>query len=85
MIQLPGKDFPIVDDDGVTIDQFQGWMNSITQLVNFLEIAEGSGSPEGVVFAKQKKLYFNLTGGAGTRVYIKTTNELINTGWLAIG
>lgn len=85
MIQQPGQDFPIVDKDGATIDQYQGWINSVTQLLNFLEIAEGNGSPEGVVTAKKKKLYFNLTGGAGTTVYIKTTNELVNTGWLAIG
>ncbi|HEX7762071.1 MAG TPA: hypothetical protein VF433_00445 [Cellvibrio sp.] len=59
-------------------------MDSITELVNLLEIADGNGSPEGVVEARKKKLYFNNTGAPGTRVYIKTTDSG-NTGWAAIG
>ena len=86
MIIPPHRDYPIVDGMGIpSIDQFAPWMEAISALVSFLEIAEGNGTPEGVLLAEKKKLYFNLTGAAGTLVYIKTTNGDVNTGWVAIG
>lgn len=86
MINPPHRDYPIVDSAGLqTIDQMQPWVLAITNLVNFLEIAEGDGSPEGVLLADKKKIYFNNTGSAGTLVYIKTTASNVNTGWVAIG
>lgn len=85
MITPPHRDFPIVDSSGVpTIDRMAPWMDEICNLVNFLEIAEGSGSPEGVIFAEKKKLYFNNAGASGTLVYIKTTDGTVNTGWVNI-
>lgn len=86
MIIPPHRDYPIIDAAGVpTIDRMAPWMEAISNLVNFLDISEGNGSPESVVFAERKKLYFNLTGAAGTFVYIKTTDGTLNTGWVAIG
>ena len=86
MIIPPARDYPIVDADGVAMPiEMRGWMESISTLVNFLELAEGAGSPESVVFAPKKKVYFNTTGAAGTLVYIKTTDETLATGWVAIG
>jgi len=64
--------------------EMRGWMEAVTALLNALDIAEGAGSPEGVLEAEQKKLYFNTSGGAGTWIYIKTTTSG-NTGWVAIG
>lgn len=85
MITTPHRDFPIVDAAGVPgIDRMAPWMEAITNLINFLEIAEGTGSPEGVVFADKKKIYFNLTGAAGTLVYIKSTDNTLNTGWVVM-
>jgi hypothetical protein len=85
MIIPPHRDYPIVDANSVaTIDAMRPWMEAISEMVNFLEIAEGAGSPEGVVFAAQKKLYFNTTGAAGTFIYIKTTDATVNTGWVNI-
>lgn len=64
--------------------EMRGWMEAVTALLNALDIAEGAGSPEGVLEAEQKKLYFNTAGGAGTWIYIKTTTSG-DTGWVAIG
>lgn len=86
MIIPPHRDFPIVDANSVaTIDAMRPWMEAISEMVNFLEISEGAGSPEGAVFAEKKKLYFNTSGSAGTFVYIKTTDGTLNTGWITIG
>jgi len=47
-------------------------------LVN-LEILDGKGSPEGLVFARFKVQYLDtLTND----LYIKTTNNNVNTGWV---
>lgn len=86
MITPPHRDFPIVDSAGIPDAYLMApWMESISNLVSFLEIAEGNGSPEGVIFAEKKKLYFNNAGASGTLVYIKATDGTLNTGWVAIG
>lgn len=71
---------PIVDKNGVPTIAF---FNLIEDLVG-LEILEGDGSPELVVKAKQKTLYFDLSGSSGSIVYIKTTGPSLGTGWVAI-
>jgi hypothetical protein len=45
-------------------------------------ISTGTGSPEGVVTAVVGSLYTNLTGGALTTLYVKTSGTG-NTGWTA--
>lgn len=83
MIQQPSRDIPISRTDGIAQDQFQGWIDSVTELLNSLEVLEGSGSPEGVVFASAKRFYFNTSGAPGTFLYFKTTAITLNTGWIA--
>lgn len=85
MIQQASRDFPIVRKDGIAQDQFQGWIDSVTELLNALDFVEGAGSPEGVVYAAKKKRYFNTTGAAGTLVYVKNSDIALNTGWVPIG
>jgi hypothetical protein len=85
LIQQISRDFPIVKDNATASDQYQGWIDSVTNLLNALEVIEGAGSPEGVVYADKKKLYFNTTGGAGTLIYLKSTAKTLNTGWVAVG
>ncbi len=75
MIQQPSRDFPISRPDGIAQDQFQGWIDSVTEALNMLD---GAGSPEGVVYAAQKKYYFDTVGA---NLWFKTTNESLNTGW----
>lgn len=79
MIQNPNRDFPISRKDGVPEDRFIGWIDSVTRALNFLEPLEGTGSPEGVVKAKQKKYYFDTSAGD---LYFKTTDETLDTGWV---
>lgn len=85
MIVLPNKIASIVRNDGIAEREMLAWMQSITLAVNELETLEGNGSPEGVVFAKKKRLYYDNTGSSGSRLYIKTTANNLDTGWELIG
>ena len=76
---LPSQDDPI-QESGLATDQMRGWMDSITDLVDFLEILEGSGTPEGSVTAARRKQYLDTVGNI---LYIKTT-QTGNTGWVAL-
>ena len=80
MIQNPHRDFEIVDERGLMMPRFQGWVQSVTALLNLLDPIEGVGSPEGVVFADRRKFYID-TGG---QLYYKTTEINLNTGWIAL-
>lgn len=81
MIQNPNRDFPIANSQGVASDRFIGWIESVTTLLNALDVSEGAATPEGVVFAAQKKLYFDTVGSV---LYFKTTDITLNTGWVAL-
>lgn len=82
MIQQPSRDEPIVKASLITQDQFQGWIDEVTRLLNKLEPIQGNGSPEGVIFADKWRVYENNTGGAGTLKYVKNTAISLNTGWI---
>jgi len=47
-----------------------------------ITLLQGTGSPEGVVTANIGSIYLNMSGGASTTLYIKTTG-VGNTGWTA--
>jgi hypothetical protein len=81
MIQNPHRDFPIVNAQRLGENEFIGWVQSVTDLLNKLDIQDGVVAPEGVVFAKQKKYYFDTVLG---ELWFKTTNELVNTGWVQL-
>lgn len=58
-----------------------------TALVSDLDILSGTGSPEGVVEAKQKRLYMDEAGTAGAILYIKRDADVAGDrrrGWYAI-
>lgn len=82
MIQQSSRDFPIVRDDGISQDQFQGWIDSVTDLLNKLDIINGAGSPEGVIYAGKGRIYFNNVGSAGTLMYVKNSEITLNTAWV---
>lgn len=44
-------------------------------------ISAGTGSPEGVVTGSPGDLYVNVSGGAGTTLYVKESGAATNTGW----
>ena len=77
--QILGQAFgtAIVDGRGVPTVEF---FTLLEQLTN-LEIIDGKGSPEGAVKARFKSLYIDTDINF---VYIKTTNDNLNTGWVAI-
>lgn len=83
MIQQASRDFAIVRPDGIAQDQFQGWIDSVTELLNKLDPVKGSGSPEGVIFAVKGAIYFNNTGSSGTLMYVKNSDITLSTGWVA--
>ena len=66
---------PLVDKEGRPTVEF---FTLIEALVGY-EMLDGLGSPEGVVKAKFKVWYIDTVTDD---IYIKTTNESVNTGWV---
>ncbi len=67
----------IVDANGMPTTTF---FTLLEGLVN-LEILDDEGNPEGVISARFKSLYIDTLT---SNVYIKTTNESLNTGWVLV-
>ena len=72
----------IIQENGTSNLYFEDFLFN---LVNFAKnrMLEGDGSPEGVVEAPKRSQYFDRTGGAGARLYYKTT-DTGNTGWVVV-
>ena len=52
-----------------------------------LDVLAGTGSPEGNVIAKQKRLYMDLNGSAGNILYIKRNTDIggdRSQGWILV-
>ena len=81
MIIPPNRDFPITKTGDIAEDRFIGWMDAITAVVNLVKPAEGIVSPEGVVFGPMRSYYFDTAAG---RLYFKTTDKSLNTGWVEL-
>lgn len=65
----------------VRIDTFTGIGRYSSLYFNpQVSMTTGTGSPEGVLTASPGALYLNLSGGAGTTLYVKQTGTG-NTGW----
>ncbi len=57
------------------------------QLVTDLDLISGSGAPEGVIEARQKRFYMDEIGGAGNVMYVKVKNQILGDrtkGWVLI-
>lgn len=66
-----------------TGQRFRRWI----QLVTELDIITGTGSPEGVIEAKQKRLYMDEAGISGSILYIKRDADIggdRTQGWIAV-
>ena len=59
------------------------WKNWLYTKVLPLNLSTGTGSPEGVVTGNIGDLYLNLSGGASTTLYVKTSSSGTSTGWTA--
>ena len=60
----------IVDENGNMLINFKTW----TQLVSNLSMLDGTGSPEGIESAMRTRLYMDIAGSPGSRLYIKTVD-----------
>jgi hypothetical protein len=74
---------PIVDDSGKMAQAFRTWTLDASLSIPIV----GSGSPEGVVEARQYQLYINSAGAAGAIEYRKMLPEIggdRSKGWLLV-
>lgn len=81
MIQLPNRDDPIADSNNVAMRIFFGWMQAVSEAIDAVTPIDGTGSPEGLVKAAQKRYYFDTVG---QDLYFKTTDISLNTGWIQL-
>lgn len=66
---------PIVDSMGRPTIEFYAFLNALSRQ----ETLDGEGSPEGIVFAQQKVMYWDTLTN---EFYFKTTNDSESTGWV---
>lgn len=62
--------------------QFQ-WLLGVTDLDPIMS----EGSPEGVVEAREKRLYIDKAGASGSVLYVKTENAVLSDrtkGWILV-
>lgn len=76
----PYRSNPLVMSSGMPSPVTSEFLEQVARLLEQLQIASGSGSPEGVLAAGLEKLYRDT--GTNT-LYIKTT-ATGNTGWAAV-
>lgn len=77
---VPPDMSPIVDENGRPTAQFFQWL----QLVTKLDPIFGDGTPEAVIEARVKRLYFDTTANT---LYIKKANAILGDrtkGWQAV-
>lgn len=74
---------PIVDDNGTMAQPFRQFTQEAALSIPIV----GTGSPEGVVEARQFSLYLDSSGGAGSIQYRKMQPEIggdRSQGWIAV-
>jgi len=74
---------PIVDADGTMAQPFRQFTQEAALSIPIV----GTGSPEGVVEARQFSLYLDSNGGAGSIQYRKMQPEIggdRSQGWIAV-
>lgn len=72
--------FPAVDDSGRLTDAFRTFLLESDPLT-------GTGSPEGVVSARQFRFYIDATGVSGSILYVKRDPDVggdRSQGWIAV-
>jgi len=82
-IPVPQQFQAIVDDQGNMQRPFQIWVEQMTDL----DIIVGTGSPEGVVEARQTREYMDDAGTAGSIKYIKKLDDVAgdkSLGWILV-
>lgn len=80
-IAPPNFHRPFVENDGSITEQSRTWADEVTLSIPII----GTGSPEGVVEARQRQKYMDETGVAGSVSYIKQRNDILGDrtmGWV---
>ena len=84
MVEPPSPIEAAIKPDGSMWQRFMEWTQSITRLVNFFTMAEGSGSPETVVSSAKNRFYNDTTGN---NLYWKSVDDIAGDttqGWLLV-
>jgi len=71
-------------ETGVLTEPVLQFLQQLFTALNTLtaQITVGTGTPNGSVTASQGALYLNLSGGAGTTLYVKESGTNTNSGWI---
>ena len=80
---IPQETRNIVDENGIMTREMADFVTIIGQLT----IAEGAGSPEGVLSANVSKLYMDTAGTAGSILYVKRDAAIggdATQGWILV-
>ena len=82
-IVTPSRTRPIVDQSGNMSQEFTSWSESITDQAVII----GTGSPEGVITARQAAQYMDESGSTGSILYIKKLADIggdTSKGWVLV-
>lgn len=82
-ITTPDSASPLVDPEGRATDEFQRYLDQVTQL----DLIVGTGSPEGNIEANVGREYLDDAGAAGAVKFIKQLADIggdKSQGWVAI-
>ena len=82
-IPVPQQVQAITDTEGRMLQTFRIWVELITQL----DLIIGTGSPEGVIEARQGREYMDDAGTAGAIKYIKRDDDIggdKKLGWILV-
>ncbi len=82
-IPIPQQRQAITKEDGSMQDTFRRWVELMTEL----DPIKGTGSPEGVVEARQTRQYMDDAGIASAILYIKRDNDIAGDktkGWILV-
>ena len=79
----PSRTRPIVDKSGSMSQEFTSWTESITDQ----SLIISTGSPEGVITARQGAQYMDESGSTGSILYIKKLADVsgdTSKGWVLV-
>lgn len=73
----------VVDDNGKPLRN----LNLFSEAASRLPMLKGTGSPEGVVASRQDRIYRDITGVAGSILYVKNVDDVAGDktlGWILV-
>ena len=83
MVVPYNPNYPIVSENGIITRLFRKFINEVSEE----SLLIGTGTPEGVLEAKQGRRYMNDAGTTGSILYIKKLNDIAGDrkkGWILV-